>query len=141
MSTQQRLVPGLAHVVSPRAPDGPAMGPLILVVDDEPDQLSLLTTYFRRAGCHVVGVIDAEHALELPIANRPDLMIVDLRLPGIDGWELAQRLRARYPGCPLAITSVLDVEDYPQADRVLPKPVSMAHVKMLVHELFAGRGR
>ncbi len=112
--------------------------PTILVVDDEPDQLELLSTYFRRAKCLVVTAIDAEHALHLPAQIRPDLMVLDLRLPGIDGWELTARLRALYPGCPIAITSVLDVVDYPAADSVLPKPVTAGHIKALLLRTFPG---
>lgn len=112
--------------------DGALRPPMTLIVDDEPDQLVLLTAYFHRAGCTVIGVPTAEQALALPPDVRLDLMVLDLRLPGIDGWQLTSRLRARYPDCPIAITSVLDVDDYPAADAVLPKPVTRAQVAKLV---------
>jgi CheY-like chemotaxis protein len=124
--------------------DGPLEArrpPTILIVDDEPDQLQLLSTYFRRAGCLVVAAIDAEHALNLLAHTQPELMVLDLRLPGIDGWELTARLRAVRPGCPIAITSVLDVDDYPPAEGVLPKPVTAGHVKALLRHTFPGRVR
>ena len=115
----------------------PPTQPTIMIVDDEPDQLMLLGTYFRRAGCVVIAACDAEHALglgaDLPLA----LMVLDLRLPGVDGWRLAETLRSRYPDCPIAISSVLDVEDYPNADAVLPKPVTGAQVNQLVARLRA----
>jgi len=106
--------------------------PTVLIVDDEPDQLGLLTAYFYRAGCSVIGLADAEQALALPREVELDLMVLDLRLPGMDGWELTDRLRARYPRCPIAISSVLDVQDYPAADGVLPKPVTKAHIQRLL---------
>ena len=109
--------------------------PVVLVVEDEPDQLELLTVHFRRSGCTVIGVADAENALQLSADLAPDLMVLDLNLPGMDGWELTSRLRGRYPLCPVAITSVLDVQDYPDADWFLPKPVTKAHVKSVVAEL------
>ncbi|MGS0687374.1 response regulator [Nakamurella sp. GG22] len=112
-----------------------------LIVDDEPDQLSLLTTYFHRAGCSVIAVHDAERALALPADLALDLMVVDLRLPGMDGWQLAELLRERYPRCPIAITSVLDVDDYPDADAVLPKPVTRAHIQNLIATISAARAR
>lgn len=117
----------------------PLTAPKVLIVDDEPDQLSLLSTYFLRAGCQVVAAIDAEHALDLPPDISPDLMVLDLRLPGIDGWYLTERLQARFPHCPVAITSVLDVQDYPRSDSVLPKPVSIGHVKAMLDQLFPDR--
>ena len=54
---------------SPTTSKVPRLGgemPVVLLVEDEPDQLSLLTAYFRRAGCTVVGLTDAEQALRLP---------------------------------------------------------------------------
>ena len=115
-----------------RAPLPTAPIPTVLIVDDEPDQLGLLTAYFHRAGCSVIGLADAEQALALPPDVGLDLMVLDLRLPGMDGWELTSRLRARYPSCPIAISSVLDVEDYPDADGALPKPVTKAHIQRLL---------
>ena len=112
--------------------------PLVLIVEDEADQLDLLTLYFHRAGCTVIGRSDAENALALAAGLVPSLMVIDLRLPGITGWELVAQLRARYPGCPIAITSVLDVQDYPPSDWVLPKPVTRRDVEELVTELIPG---
>ena len=91
--------------------------PTVLIVDDDPDQLGLLTAYFARARCSVIGLADAEQALALPPDLELDLMVLDLRLPGMDGWELTNRPRTRYPRCPIAIISVLDVEDYPPPTR------------------------
>src|SRR5690349_11724210 len=88
------------------SPEEPPPVPNVLIVDDDPDQLGLLTAYFVRAGCTVISVADAEHALALPRDADLDLMVLDLRLPGMDGWELTGRLRSRYPRCPIAITSV-----------------------------------
>ena len=120
--------------------DDRAPMPTVLVVDDEPDQLGLLTAYFYRAGCSVIGLADAEQALALPRDLELDLMVLDLRLPGMDGWELTNRLRSRYPLCPIAISSVLDVEDYPAADGVLPKPVTRAHIQRLLASTVRRRG-
>lgn len=112
--------------------------PTVLIVDDEPDQMSLLTAYFQRAGCTVIAVADAEQALALPADSIFNLMVLDLMLPGIDGWELHRRLRDRHPQCPIAIASVLDVQDYPPADIVLAKPVARARVQALVDEVRDG---
>ena len=106
--------------------------PNVLIVDDDPDQLGLLTAYFVRASCSVISLADAEHALALPQDVDLDLIVLDLRLPGMDGWELTGRLRSLYPRCPIAITSVLDVQDYPAADAALPKPVTKAHIQKLL---------
>lgn len=115
-----------------------ALGPTAMIVEDEPDQLGLLTTMLRRAGCTVIAVAAAEPALSFPLDLQLDLIVLDLRLPGIDGWELSDRLRERYPGCPIVITSVLDVDEYPVAEGVLPKPITRAQVQRIVDELVRG---
>jgi CheY-like chemotaxis protein len=106
--------------------------PTVLVVDDEPDQLGLITTFLNREGCIVIAAASGEHALSLPLDLTVDLMILDLLLPGVDGWQLAAELKTRFPGCPVAITSVLDVQDYPSAEESLPKPVTRAQIAAIL---------
>lgn len=50
---------------------------------------------------------------EAKVLATGDPLVLDPRPPGMDGWELTDRLRSRYPRCPIASTSVLDVGDYP----------------------------
>ena len=106
--------------------------PTVLVVDDEPDQLGLITTFLNREGCIVIAAASGEHALSLPPDLPVDLMILDLLLPGVDGWQLAAELKTRFPGCPVAITSVLDGQDYPSAEESLPKPVTRAQIAAIL---------
>jgi CheY-like chemotaxis protein len=106
--------------------------PTVLVVDDEPDQLGLITAFLNREGCTVVAAASGEHALALPVDLPVDLMILDLLLPGVDGWQLTTELRSRFPGCPVAISSVLDVQDYPAAEEWLPKPVTRAQIAAIL---------
>ncbi|WP_396274900.1 response regulator [Hyphomonas sp.] len=62
----------------------------ILVVDDDPDQASELVDLFRDAGFTVGSAIGASQAMEMLGTQRPRLMLVDLRMPGIDGLRLAR---------------------------------------------------
>jgi CheY-like chemotaxis protein len=107
----------------------------VLIVDDSEDQLLLLRTYFERAGCVVDSVGTAEDAIRVAHESEPDLAVIDLVLPGMDGWEFATRLRADKPNCKIVITSVLNEEDYPTEHATLPKPVSGADVRRVLHEL------
>jgi CheY-like chemotaxis protein len=113
--------------------------PTVLVVDDDPDQLGLMTTFLNREGCTVIAAISGEHALSLALDLPVDLIILDLLLPGVDGWQLAAELKTRMPGCPVAITSVLDVRDYPSAEDLLPKPVTRAQIAALLSRHLPGR--
>jgi two-component system, OmpR family, alkaline phosphatase synthesis response regulator PhoP len=65
----------------------------ILVVDDEPNILNLVTAYLRPEGYEIFTAPDGPAGLRAAHAYRPDLIILDLMLPGMDGIELLSRLR------------------------------------------------
>ena len=66
----------------------------LLVVDDEPTITEVLSRYLERAGYETRVAADGPQALELAGERRPDLVILDLMLPGLDGLEVMRRLRA-----------------------------------------------
>lgn len=101
----------------------------VLIVDDNDDQLHLLRRHFEIAGCDVTVAATAEAAISAYSTVALDLAVIDLMLPGMDGWELSERFSADVPDCPVAISSVLDTEDYPPCRTALPKPVSRASVR------------
>lgn len=105
---------------------------IVLVVDDEPDQRHLLRTLLERAGCQVLAAESADNAMALAEIADLDLAFVDLMMPGVDGWKLAEKLRLRQPNCPVIITSVLDVETYPACQGALPKPFSRDQLRAVL---------
>jgi DNA-binding response OmpR family regulator len=68
--------------------------PLILAADDEQDVLDLVEFRLSRAGYRVVTAPDGERALELAVDREPDLCVLDIMMPGIDGFEVTRRIRA-----------------------------------------------
>ena len=70
------------------------MPPRILVVDDRPLNLKLTRLLLTGEGYEVQTAIDAEQTLAVLQGFRPDLILMDLQLPGIDGFELTRRLKA-----------------------------------------------
>jgi len=80
----------------------------VLVVEDEQDQRQLLTVYLNRAGCTVIAAGDAEAGLARIEGVELDLAVIDLLLPGMSGWSLAEALQQRHPQVPIVVTSVLD---------------------------------
>jgi CheY-like chemotaxis protein len=70
------------------------MSERILIVDDNPTNLKLVTYLVKAQGYEVDTAGDAEAALTAIAAHRPDLILMDLQLPGIDGLELTRRLKA-----------------------------------------------
>jgi DNA-binding response OmpR family regulator len=69
--------------------------PNILVVDDEPSISEVVSIYLQRAGYQVVVARDGQAALEAIERQPPDLVVLDLMLPKVDGLEIARRLRAQ----------------------------------------------
>jgi DNA-binding response OmpR family regulator len=68
--------------------------PTILIVDDEPSIREVVSIYLRRAGYQVVVAHDGQAAIEALEKQPPDLVVLDLMLPKVDGLEIARRLRA-----------------------------------------------
>ena len=114
--------------VSPRAylpePFGRAflgVSPLILVVEDEPTVQRATCRMLELEGYACLPAQDAGEALELLSDGRiPDLMVIDIRLPGMSGPELALRIHTRYPRIPVLFVSgwVDGLADPTQLDRM-----------------------
>jgi CheY-like chemotaxis protein len=67
--------------------------PLILVVDDVADNRELYASYLEYEGYRVAMAADGHEALAKAIELHPDAVLMDLSLPGIDGWEVTRRLK------------------------------------------------
>jgi CheY-like chemotaxis protein len=68
--------------------------PLILVVDDYQDAREMYAEYLRFSGFRVAEARNGSEAVEQAFALKPDLILMDLSLPGMDGWEATRRLKA-----------------------------------------------
>jgi DNA-binding response OmpR family regulator len=91
------------------------VGQRVLVVDDDPTVSDVVRRYLERAGFAVTLAADGPAGLRAYDADRPDLVVLDLMLPGIDGLEVARRLRSRPHEVPIVMLTALGEE----ADRVL----------------------
>jgi two-component system, NtrC family, response regulator GlrR len=75
----------------------------LLLVDDDPDLLRLLTIRLKSNGYQVTAVESGQRALAAIAAARPDLVLTDLRMEGMDGMALFEEIQAAYPGLPVII--------------------------------------
>ncbi|GIJ55868.1 DNA-binding response regulator [Virgisporangium aurantiacum] len=91
------------------------MGHRVLVVDDDPIVADVVCRYLEQDGCQVRLAGTGEQALAAAAAEPPDLVVLDLMLPGIDGLEVLRRLRGRDPALPVVLLTALGDEP----DRVL----------------------
>ena len=101
----------------------------VLVVDDDPTVAEVVTRYLERDGYAVETVADGLIAVERATADPPDLVVLDLMLPGIDGLEVCRRLRALAPVPVIMLTARGDETDRIigldlGADDYLAKPFS-----------------
>ena len=71
----------------------PVSGPLLLIADDDEDILELLGFRLERAGYEIVRARNGEEALRLALEHTPALALLDVTMPGLDGYEVTRRLR------------------------------------------------
>lgn len=107
------------------------MHPRILIVDDELNQRRSLAIGLRLEGFDVSEAHDGESALEVLARQPVDLAIVDLMMPGINGLDLARRMRFRHPEVRIVLTSAYHLSER-QLQRAeirvagfVPKPYEM----------------
>ena len=89
------MVPGTAPATSRRtAQRGWVLAATVLVADDDADILRIVEINLRLEGFEVVTAGDGPDALAKAVAVRPDLVLLDVRMPGIDGYTICARIRA-----------------------------------------------
>jgi DNA-binding response OmpR family regulator len=91
------------------------MGQRVLVVDDDSTVSDVVRRYLERDGFTVGLAVDGPSALRAFAQEKPDLVVLDLMLPGIDGLEVCRRMRALDPALPVVMLTALGEE----SDRVL----------------------
>jgi len=89
--------------------------PTILVIDDDDSLRDTVSVLLEQEGFQVLTASDGRTGLDLALSSRPDLFIVDLRLPGLSGVEICKRLRAAGVKTPLVVLSAVGDE----VDKVL----------------------
>jgi two-component system cell cycle response regulator DivK len=119
------------------------MSATVLVVEDNALNLKLVRDVLGHAGYRVLEAGDAEHGIELAREEAPDLILMDIQLPGIDGVEALRRLRAdaATSGIPVVALTALAMKEDRQRfmtagfDGYLEKPLSVPSLADRVAEL------
>ncbi|HJR78128.1 MAG TPA: response regulator [Nitrospiraceae bacterium] len=110
--------------------------PKVLVADDEPNWLRVLSLYLKGRQCDVTTALDGHEAMQKILEEKPDLIIADITMPGMDGYELCRRLRrdAATRTIPFIFLTARDHETERMkarrigADEYLTKPCSLDRV-------------
>jgi two-component system cell cycle response regulator DivK len=128
------------------SPGTPA--PLILVVDDYSQNREMYAEFLRFSGFRVLEASNGHEALEQAFGSLPDLIVMDLSIPGIDGWEATRKIKnhAKTKDVPvIAVTGVTVAEGMTKAKRVgcdliLTKPCTPDHLEREIRRML-GRSK
>ncbi|MGN9815414.1 response regulator transcription factor [Streptomyces sp. SD11] len=135
-----QLAPHADADADPHAASRSAGGARILVVDDDPTVAEVVSGYLGRAGYRVDRAGDGPDALARAAARWPDLVVLDLMLPGMDGLEVCRRLRDRGPVPVIMLTARGDEDDRIMglevgADDYVTKPFSPRELVLRVESV------
>lgn len=110
----------------------------ILVIDDNPHVVDILGTYLREEGYGVLGALTSDEGLKLAILSRPELVLLDIALPGTNGIELLKRIRSINPTTrvimvtgnidPVLVRKALELGALAYID----KPFDLAYLKRVI---------
>ena len=110
-----------------------------MVVDDDPDIRELLFTALEDEGFEVVPAANGQEALAVIRTFRPDVIVLDLMMPVMDGWQFATELRSRDEDIPLVLLSAArDLKAHQKtlsAADVIEKPFDLAELLPKIHRI------
>jgi len=121
----------------------PVMAGRVLVIDDDEVLLNVVGRALRAAGFQVMSATSAEEGLERFAALRPDCAVVDVYLPGLDGFAFVERARALSPNVPMLMLSGLEGVDHERksaqvgARRFLQKAIDVRDLERHIREAIA----
>ncbi|WP_237478466.1 response regulator [Lichenibacterium dinghuense] len=145
ISLPARLDEGAARDEGEDAPAAPVRGDIVLVVDDDSAARDLLTRFLEREGFTVKTARDGREGLALARQYRPKVVLLDVEMPGVNGWGMLQALRSDpvLNDTPVIMISVLherSVGFAMGANEYLTKPVDWAQLKRVMERFEAGGG-
>ncbi|WP_313706887.1 response regulator [Massilia sp.] len=113
--------------------DKHAFTPLVLIAEDEPEIAEVLIAYLKREGFRTVHALDGRCALEAHLSLKPDLILLDVQMPLVDGWKVLSEVRVR-GNTPVIMLTAMD-QDIDKlmglrigADDYIVKPFNPAEV-------------
>jgi two-component system, cell cycle response regulator DivK len=125
-------------------------GPSVLLVEDDMDGRRMYAEWLTGAGFRVVQAHNGLQALERALDFLPDVVVTDLNIPGIDGFELTRRLKQDPRTCDIPVLAVTGYAAFAAdpdrarragCDAVLPKPCSPDDLESAVRSLIRERSR
>jgi len=122
--------------------------PVILVADDDPEILSLLSIRLNKAGFDVLEAADGEQTLAKAREHSPDLVVLDVMMPGKNGWEVAREMRHDEELKSIGIVMLTAIGERINemtspiygADEYIDKPFEFADLEQRIRNVLAKHG-
>ena len=119
--------------------------PLVMVVDDYTDTRRIVKWMLEQQGYRAVEASDGRHAVEAAIGERPDLILMDLAMPQVDGFEAIRLIRGHEELREVPIIAMtaydmaefLDKADEAGCDLYISKPIDFQRLSVLIEKLLA----
>ena len=123
-------------------PDTGEQGRRVLVIDDDQDVLSIYRAFLGEAGFSVDTATDGEEGLARSRAHRPDLIVLDLKMPGMSGMEVFSELKEepKTVGVPVIVLTAIEEEKLAEGmlalgvEKYLVKPIDMQELVATVRQ-------
>lgn len=121
----------------------------VLVVEDNADNLELIRLVLVRSGYEVLGAPSGEEGVALALSERPDFILMDINLPGIDGLEATRRIRASEADGSIPIIAITSYAMRGDMEQILAagcngyfeKPIDPLRIMDDIHALLGRMGR
>jgi two-component system KDP operon response regulator KdpE len=117
----------------------------LLIIEDDLTLNSLLAAYLGKRGYDILSAMDGEEALRLAEEGQPDLVILDIMMPGTDGWETCRRLRQTSQVPVLILTAKVSQDDVLRglqlgADDYVKKPFDLRELELRIQAILRRAG-
>jgi DNA-binding response OmpR family regulator len=117
----------------------------ILIVDDDEDILLIVQTILANAGYSVLVARNGREGVDLALESRPDLILLDVMMPGMDGWQVCRQMKASPMGREIRVVMVTALQDWMDkrqaletgADDYVEKPFELAKLAAVVERNIA----
>ncbi len=106
MENEFHRLRALMHTTHQPSPATSGVQALVLIVEDEPDIADILQAYLARAGLRTLHAADGRRALDMHATMKPDLVLLDVKMPKLDGWQVLSEIRHRGPTPVIMLTAM-----------------------------------
>jgi DNA-binding response OmpR family regulator len=122
--------------------------PVILIADDDPEILTMLGIRLSKKGYQVLEAVDGNQTLSLARKHKPDLVLLDVMMPGKNGWEVAKELRADESFANVGIVMLTAIGEKVNemtsplygADAYVDKPFDFTELESKIKTVLTNRG-